>query len=99
MNRANEYLPLRQTCNRCRDLKVRCQSRYSVIAPNDEDSLASCQPCLRCSRTGANCTFSCKYLHEIYLMPGRTSSLADLSIHSKTTQWATTTAKRFRESQ
>ncbi|KAJ3565667.1 hypothetical protein NPX13_g7418 [Xylaria arbuscula] len=57
-------LPFRQTCDRCRQLKVRCKG----VAPDstlDTQSVAvsSCTAglsCSRCVRAGANCTYSSK---------------------------------------
>ncbi|KAI1392621.1 uncharacterized protein F4822DRAFT_134231 [Hypoxylon trugodes] len=47
-------LPLRQTCDRCRELKVRCK-RSSPSNILEDDSLTCC---IRCTRAGANCTYS-----------------------------------------
>lgn len=43
-------MPLRQTCDRCRDLKVRCK----------REPLATSDYCVRCLKAGALCVYNRK---------------------------------------
>ncbi|KAI1113473.1 hypothetical protein F5Y14DRAFT_417838 [Nemania sp. NC0429] len=51
-------MPLRQTCDRCRELKVRCKRGSGEGAPADGTAAISSRPCVRCSRVGIICTYS-----------------------------------------
>ncbi|KAI0202904.1 hypothetical protein F4808DRAFT_468076 [Astrocystis sublimbata] len=57
-------LPFRQTCNRCRQLKVRCKALASDSGLDTESAAESRYPgglaCSRCVRAGAICTYSSK---------------------------------------
>ncbi|KAI1342714.1 hypothetical protein F5Y15DRAFT_370576 [Xylariaceae sp. FL0016] len=62
----SNHSALRQTCNRCRELKVRCQSRYAITSkdrqhdPDKSLGPGVLAPCLRCARAGANCIYGSK---------------------------------------
>lgn len=54
-------MPLRQTCDRCRELKVRCRKDQSALISGQSGST----PCIRCVRAGSNCVFNRKNIHHV----------------------------------
>ncbi|KAI1147411.1 hypothetical protein F4825DRAFT_437429 [Nemania diffusa] len=51
-------MPLRQTCDRCRELKVRCKRGTVQGASTDGNTAGLSRPCARCSRVGVMCKYS-----------------------------------------
>ncbi|KAF2973172.1 hypothetical protein GQX73_g435 [Xylaria multiplex] len=54
---ADAIMPLRQTCDRCRELKVRCKRGSAQAASTDVNVVLS-PPCARCFRIGVVCKYS-----------------------------------------
>ncbi|KAI0434045.1 hypothetical protein F5Y09DRAFT_20190 [Xylaria sp. FL1042] len=67
-------MPLRQTCDRCRELKVRCKRGTAQAPSADGNTAALSRPCARCSRVGVMCKYSRKTLLYIKALVAKSSN-------------------------
>lgn len=68
VNMPDTTSPLRQSCDRCRELKVRCKPSPTIsILQTGANGLPLC---VRCARAGADCTYSRKDPLSMYLTNG-----------------------------
>lgn len=58
----------RQSCDRCRQQKVRCLREEPQAVDNDAPSGQHLPPCDRCTKAGVACVYSCTYPIHVSLL-------------------------------